>query len=1682
MADWATLEVESAPGQAGRDDPDNLLGGPAGATTSILEYAPLEARDHDDAQDWGDPDEDTPVPTLIAGGEPVQLDPEAVIEAAVWKSDLHPRWPKGTPERGGEFMRVGEHFMSGGHEWEIAHIVHGHVIAHRAGGKVSTMGEHVFKVEPHPEGGGTHLPGVERVVAPIPTGSKSESGTVTVISPYVDSSTHDPSIPLPASSELSATEWQRFGHADQLVYTELMERFGTYKPGVAQKLVDEAYSKATQQVQNMVRNAYDSQYGSSTGKTLSLAKDQITTSDAELRTSAIALLAEHAAAVQWDLYNRTRSPDITLTHKSDNDQSWWKQKIAKKKAIFSALSQAWAYKHGSFGGHGMVTPFAIRHITMSTQSAHAGTGVKFLGEKEVSSPYRWVPDERSIPISDNGPQSKGLSWLAGATTVPVGGHIADALRDSLKNGTYLPPVAQPPNVTMDGASGKTWVDPPAKAADPQFGPGAKLPTTYDHLIAPSDLPKGVPWHKVDKDGNPVAQTGEEASAHVGQYFLGMKGTLYWIGPDPGAKGGYPFHIFKAENGTFTSEDFGYDATKPGYYIDKDFDLGDYLEKQNKAPGFTPSDWAESSDAKFVEEMSPGEKFKLNGTAYEVLGEPVNGQVPVIDMESGLKGKINGTYKTNYLIAADGSDHPAPSLDAPMFADGDWVQTPFGKARVTGVEEMPHAAQLVQVTHVSGIKGATEFPSNELSHWTPLVSGKPTVGTTFPYKGKKATVTKLLANGEIQLNLKPGKVKITEVEFAELHAHEAIPVHKYAIDQRKMKLGKMSVGDVFHASAGNQTLRPYQVVHNDEAAKIVHVQNLDTGKVEQMSKGVSYRRLLPQASSADVPPAEMPKGAPVKATGGNHVGPAWDPAKFEPGEKLTVQNMTVGTYFADTEGNINQKVEDTPTHSMGELLSNATTTLIAHGAQTTPLKTYKPIASADAPISAMLDVDDPGSGQHSQATPFDPSSYIEGEKVKIGELEPGTMFKTEGKNGVSYYQLSDDGKHTTNLITGKVYDAKPKWSATPLVAPPSETAQPAPKPEPGTVGALKVGDEFTVPEGYAGEGSKYEVVDATPKFMPGLDVHTIDAKPMFSNNVEHFAMGLKLDEAAPPVEVEGTELDSKVTKETPYEHLTKGDTAKLGALKAGDQLKLTNEPTTVYQVVKPASHVKGTDEYAEGNAEIKRVLPNGNLSNVTLADGWHFDLPVKLHAKAEDVVPKVVPDDGETLPQAEQHGKLVGFEKPSSGPYVFSQIALLPNGAVFEDATGKKWMVKQTGAKPIISNSLHNYEVADPSLLVADTAQDAYPAQIGSFHDWAPPVVGEQHSPDFVAAKGDLVPNGAHTPLGELTLKQGDYVQINGYVLKIEPSQNEYVKAEEVETGQQFLLSKAQVPEMISPGHVVQPQVVPEEKAPAPTLYTYPMTLADLPVGAHYTVAPGSSNVLTKWHPGASSPAKVYAQEPSVSGGAPLPKAVDPAVQPPVKGPADFAPNEPEPVVNGDVQPDVLQPFASRKGPGGVYSHPRLHETQPGQMFTDKSGEDYRVISHGAAKTIYEHVGSGKQHSTASTNRVKATALPPDPGPHLKPIVAELTAKYGSLENVPKMEVADAPTSATGTGGKATNPRLGHLNYGEVAVDGQGHAMIFLGSWLNRALVLDYKGEPRLADAAARVTLADKGAAVTPPST
>jgi len=153
-------------------------------------------------------------------GTPLTPVAEAALLEGKWDPTLHPRWPKGTP-RAGEFIKVGQRFHSpDGKEWVVSHVAGGRVVANRAEGKYKEAETGVFSpakvkgaMSPLEGGEETHViaDAVKEATPKLVKGGKEKSSTVAIVDPYVDSSSHDPSIPIPKGAKIGAEEWQRFG-------------------------------------------------------------------------------------------------------------------------------------------------------------------------------------------------------------------------------------------------------------------------------------------------------------------------------------------------------------------------------------------------------------------------------------------------------------------------------------------------------------------------------------------------------------------------------------------------------------------------------------------------------------------------------------------------------------------------------------------------------------------------------------------------------------------------------------------------------------------------------------------------------------------------------------------------------------------------------------------------------------------------------------------------------------------------------------------------------------------------------------------------------------------------------------------------------------------------------------------------------------------------------------------------------------------------------------------------------------------------------------------------------------------------------------------------------------------------------------------------------------------------------
>lgn len=1043
----AAPELEDAPSAEVTD----LLRGPAGAATRADMMPPVPAwrppyAAHVTPDGLDDDGEDTGVrlwaPTVVSEMA-LQSMLERVQEAAVYKDKLHPRWPHDTPGgKGGEFMAVGQTFTSGGKTWQIAHIVNGKVYAHEASanyGAVETKGFDVKQV-----GGETHVPGAAYVPpTKVPKGGKT-GAKLTIVDPYVDPATHDQSIPIPDGSSMSAEQWARFGKVDQEHYVELMGRFGPHKAGHAQKLVDKAYADWQGKVAETVKKGYGSQYGSSSGFSLSLAAGgggshglPDTPETAKLREDCLALQGEHKAAVQWDLYNRTLSPDVIAVHKSQNwsAQQWHDYAIGGDNPVFSGLSQSWNYRPNWWASKGVMTPMAIRHVLMATQSAAVHSSAStFKGEFEITSDSQLKLDKRSLAFTDGGSgplalSSTEMTWLDSMTNQPQGGHLIEMLLESRKTGTKLPIPPAPPNVVMDSAAGKSWVDPPAAAA--KVLDTAKLPKVSSANIEATTLDKSLPWKNVDEHGVPQPTSGEDAGLQAGEFFMGLKGTLYWVGPDPGVGGGYPFRIHKIVDGEFNGENFAYDSTLPGYYLNADFQIPKAREAEELH--WNPQEWTTGVDSVFVEDMAVGDKFKVHGVAYEVSGPATTAGIPIIELESAKPGKINGSFKTPLMVPLTGDALPSDGgLKAPSLAIGSEVHTADGHGVIAAVSG---DTVDVNITH-GGYQ--VELAKSDVGVWSAPLA--PEVGMTFPYLPPgadpstrvKATVTKITAQGDVQANLKPGKVVIPADEWA-AYAGKAFQPGAWSVSTDKVKLRDMVAGTPFQGSAGSQTIRPYEVLAVPPSGP-VSVRNMDTGEVTQMSRHVSYRPLeaKPVPGSAAEATADLPDVpvAPAHTPTSTAIPTNIDPANFTASEhKLPVEAWEVGMVLGNAQG---PTIVVTGKDADGTLQ----TTSVKHPDSTLNWAPHEYGILQDAFVYHPKGAPDPTvpDGQpDAQSKPYvqlDGGKFVEGDLVKIGDMAPGTLFKTVSKNkGETFYKLSDDGQNTINLKTGKSYPAKSGWKAT-----------------------------------------------------------------------------------------------------------------------------------------------------------------------------------------------------------------------------------------------------------------------------------------------------------------------------------------------------------------------------------------------------------------------------------------------------------------------------------------------------------------------------------------------------------------------------------------------------------------------------------------------------------------------------
>lgn len=966
-------------------------------------------------------------------------------------------------------MRVGQFFELDGTRYQVAHVLPGRIVAN-----VDTRGNKgapktvVFEAKDLPadfaeseaKAAGVKpgetvsvLQGAKRPAAEAIHGAKhgtyEAKFTGLVLDPYVDPATHDASIPVPDGSDLKADEWARFGKVDQLIYSNLMERFGPWKPDAAQKVVDGVKAKADADAKQLLHDAYSSQFGSSSGFTLSLHsifKNLLDSIKGGQNVEAARTKFENARywqaqaadVLRWDLYNRLRSPDVLLFHGTSEPELFSQHIIAEGRPVFAGLSQSQKFSPGAFGSSRFLTPLAIRHIVLATTSAemYASSG-GYKSEQEVATADAFRADKRSLIMPDNGvgsgmapanhtaPGPSGLQkkWLTGISQHGVGGWALSVFRDSFKDGgANLPVPPEPPNIHMDSQGGKQWVAPPTDATQFAYVDGKKV---------------GIPelgYAITDKKGRPVSmqvkQMVEQGMLHPGDYIEGMQGTRYLIVEDKSdpylglayykvtdlgtavegtqtnnAETQQKTSAFTNHNlyGNSGSEVYSFEGggSKAFKLLKGHYDLPTLSE--TKGLSFTPQAWVEDApkNAKFLKDYEKGDKFKVGGGYYEVTQTGLaDGNVKIKNLESGDTGAINGSYKSPKLLLKAGYTEKG----VPVFDEDDYLKgapTTVGDALETVqpgdvmlVGKEPYT--VTKKTQEGTVEAADQtgllktFSASQ--KFTPLIPKppgwtEPQVGDTLAIEGEKATLTKVLKDGTYQFRKQKGGVVKMKPNDPRLFG--IFHAQDYTIGT-KSKLKDLPVGTLVHGGAG-QKVRPYLLTK--QAGKETVLKNLDTGEDVTVSSGKSYALLVKKE--------QVPAGgyAPTAEAPQDHVTPTvpsetFNMGAYEAGPEKAFSEMEPGDKFWAMGSAWEFKSKPFPNQYVLKNLSSG------------EIKTV-PISSGNS-VTTLVPKGE---------TPAAAAGKVVGEKVLPSQLVAGDEFEIAGDTYevVSASQVAGEPGQTLTLV-------------------------------------------------------------------------------------------------------------------------------------------------------------------------------------------------------------------------------------------------------------------------------------------------------------------------------------------------------------------------------------------------------------------------------------------------------------------------------------------------------------------------------------------------------------------------------------------------------------------------------------------------------------------------------------------
>lgn len=1195
--------------------------------------------------------------------------PAAALEEAKWgalQAKLHPRWPEGTPGgRGGKFMKVGQMFDWDGKDWEVVQILDGHVFAQEASGKVKAVELKEFTPEVEKiDGEDARVLDVKPSKPKFIIGGGKDSQTgksnVTAISPYVDTASHDPSIPLPKGTKVTEEDWKRFGRLEQLHYLDVQERFGTFGAKKASGLIKEAYAQFDSKIQQIVSDGYSSQYGSSSGYSISMSMkfkqlDEGTISAADLKAlradweKARELQAMIGDVYAWDLYNRVRSPDVTVFHGQSLSPGHWQDWLNGNKPIFSGLSMSWKFKSASgFGSHILATPMSVRHIVMNTFSAGPMIGAQksFVTENEMSVPFQQKLDARSFEFHHSQIDGGSKNWLTQTTNAqPQGGTLLEKFRDAIGGGEPLPIPPPPAEISIAGKA--SYLPPPVAASEAMESLAEHLPSIQSKEYQPNELPEQIPWDNLDPEGQPEATIASESGFTPGDFMMGLKGTLYWLGPDPSDSFGLRYHkIIPTTDGSgkvtgleLTGESWNFEGGGANKY----YKIKGNVQPQKEEKGgvsFNPTDWVYSDvkAAPIKKLMKAGDKFKVNGTTYELLKDPEGMKVQIKDLDTGLEGTIN----TNY--------HAVP------------LEPKGGAASKT-------------------LKAEKDL--------------------VLSYHGKKAVVTSVSKTGVVSIKPQGAGEKVVKLD-PDADELESLYNPKHLKLSKQTNIGALQPGQHFQVGLAKQALNPARVTSND--GTWVEWHNMNTGENGKSLVKKKVRAVEDLSGEVEKTVTSPPDTATVKPP---------DPDKpHKPGDTVPIKSLVKGdtVLFEGKEYEITASYEEggsglpmaigTSTDGTEEAQgwgTNSEGIFVKSVLPNNSLKAAKNLSAGDMvytgheweivqgdPTDGFVETKDSDGTIHYQDTgkvlPFKgpgetakpPKPKTDGATstkepelipVTLGNLDPGAKFK-----------ISSGGQSWE--VVGKTPEGQVEVHP---VGKPSE--------------AIYLAQKDKV-QGIASEEAGAAGPELTRTQLGNLES---TAKFKFSAGGENWVVSGKLPEGTvmahpvgKPDEDEEHSASTEVLGVTaqPIPEPTQPKTleqATLGELKVGDtfQGSSSKNDENLWVVTSPA---------APGYVNARKVGTDGTKPLVTGTPVWKVLTP-EAEAKETTVPQTPLQDLLDGLPEIDEDGfKRYKSTHGPGGAWKYDQIQHMPEGTVLQDKSKKRFKVTKAGPTPVITDGVTSWQI------------------------------------------------------------------------------------------------------------------------------------------------------------------------------------------------------------------------------------------------------------------------------------------------------------------------------------------------------------------------------------------------------